>query len=261
MKANSPTDPVPIGDVIGNIHELYPRTMQACIDCGIVCEGFAAFAAVHRCGRCADAEHARITAAIQLSREIEAQAERTQTQARVVQHGLCRPATLHMARESLRVDQHNRQAVQAAQLPLCTTVWLYGPAGTGKTFLARQVLAEAARAGQVVAEIKSLQFLRRVRDWEEGEAVSAALNLADLLLFDDVDKPRWNESGTAALWRLLDDRYESRLRTIVTSNVSPADFAARNTSAEIAENLAAALDRLQPMNSVHVGGPSRRRQP
>lgn len=193
----------------------------------------------------------------------------------------------------LEIERQYRAAVEAAGIPerfrrapiredLLREVldggglYLYGPAGTGKTTAACGVLrgvirscSEACgdvlriRRGGIYA--KATGILSRYRSAMNGsgeteESVTASLLEPWLLVVDDMGKERPTGWALSKLYEVIDMRYESVRPVIVTSQMSRGELAAAwSQGAEDAAAAQALASRLSEMcRGVRFDGPDRR---
>jgi DNA replication protein DnaC len=134
---------------------------------------------------------------------------------------------------------------QKAWLLLC------GGVGAGKSVAAGWCVVEVVKGGGTASQRKS-QELARLSGFESGAVELERLKHIDLLVVDDVGAENVSEWGRAVLFELLDARHEERLRTVLTSNLSPNALASH-----LGERLA---DRIREDASVvQVGGTTLRR--
>ncbi len=106
-------------------------------------------------------------------------------------------------------------------------LWLYGPAGTGKTHLGHALCEAFVRQGQRAV----LSSLRRVLNdiraaWKPGSAersedVLQRLSEIPLLVIDETDKVTWSENTRQLVFALLDMRYTADRPTVLISNATP----------------------------------------
>jgi DNA replication protein DnaC len=90
--------------------------------------------------------------------------------------------------------------------------------GRGKTVLAYTLLFRAARRCKSIALAKS----DTLNDSRMDRTLQRYLCCANTLLIDDIEKGVYSEPGVAAIHAVLDRRHDARLRTIVTSERTPA---------------------------------------
>lgn len=108
-----------------------------------------------------------------------------------------------------------------------TNLWLYGPAGTGKTHLGH-ALCDALVAQGNKASVHSLRaVLNQIRaTWKPGstqraEDIIRQFAQIPVLILDELDKVRWSENTQQLVFALLDMRYLAELPTVCISNQSP----------------------------------------
>jgi DNA replication protein DnaC len=141
-------------------------------------------------------------------------------------------------------------------------VYVYGPTGVGKSYLARCLVKRVFQTETNVAEVSARAFCKSTDTF--GEARLGDWKSATALLLDDIDKASWTSDRVVALWELLDARSSNHRPTIVTGNVTPVDLRAilREASAkgrsENATSADAALERLRPCLTIHLTGKSQR---
>lgn len=144
-------------------------------------------------------------------------------------------------------------------------LWIYGPKGTGKTFMSRWLLNEALWHGVTVGELSgiALDSLGRRFDWIDRVDTYADCRL---LLLDDLDKAHWSEVGITALWWLIDQRWDKSLVTIISTNWTPEAFAqvVKLTRPDNETFAGTLMDRLswpgKPCRRIELTGTSLRRE-
>jgi len=165
--------------------------------------------------------------------------------------GKLRPSTRTRGRP--RVDGDGRNS----------NVCIYGPTGTGKSYMARCLLKRIFFAGRDVAEVSARRFCKTSDTFAEGRGMYNAWKTAPGLLIDDIDKTEWNHARVSSLWELLDARSTGQCATVVTGNVSPSDLMSllrRAVRGEM-ENVSivdATLQRLKPCLTLQLIGKSLR---
>lgn len=105
---------------------------------------------------------------------------------------------------------------------------LFGPVGCGKTHLAVAMMASWVARGLYGRFIGAAEFAYRVQA-AYGNAVTVVSELLDeehdhFVLLDDLGAEKSTENARAALLYLVDHVYRSKLRIIVTSNMTPAQL-------------------------------------
>jgi len=144
-----------------------------------------------------------------------------------------------------------------------SNVCIYGPTGTGKSYMARCLLKRIFFAGRDVAEVSARRFCKTSDTFAEGRGMYNAWKTAPGLLIDDIDKTEWNHARVSSLWELLDARSTGQCATVVTGNVSPSDLMSllrRAVRGEM-ENVSivdATLQRLKPCLTLQLIGKSLR---
>jgi len=148
-------------------------------------------------------------------------------------------------------------------------LFLWGPTGTGKSYLAKCLLIHLCRMGSWVHEISARRFIRESQRFEHGDELLDDLGAVKILLLDDLDKIEFTQRNINLLWQLLDDRIEKHpvfigcgYLTIITSNLSPAALYQAMVAAA-PENVAtvqALFERTLPREDIEMTGASLRRE-
>lgn len=103
------------------------------------------------------------------------------------------------------------------------SLFLSGDYGTGKTHLARCLLNRAISRGWYVCEAKAVDFAKAGRMKFGQDNILEMMRNSRLILIDDLDKATWDAPALQALWSIIDARYDAKRKTILTSNITPAD--------------------------------------
>lgn len=169
--------------------------------------------------------------------------------------------------DDYEVDSFNRDAVAFAKniFKLTCGAYFYGECGSGKTFLAALIAQEFVSRGKSVIFVKVPALLDEIRATFNGQGresdVLDELERAELVVLDDFGMEKPTQWAGATLCKILDMRYDSGGRTIITSNLSPDELEERlNTATDGANfNGSRILDRcLEMCKPVLLGGVSRR---
>ena len=111
-------------------------------------------------------------------------------------------------------------------------LYLYGPAGTGKTIYAAALLMEMKKRTWFALNgtyiqgkfVHTLTLLDEIRSCYSQEKDAALLvkqySEADVLVLDDLGVERETEWVLQTLYLIINNRYENMLPTIITSNLS-----------------------------------------
>lgn len=144
---------------------------------------------------------------------------------------------------------------------------LTGPVGTGKTHQAYGALRRIAAAGPTRFEMLAttapdMYGLLRPGGSEKGsEHELRRLCRIPLLLLDDLGTEKLSEWTEEATYRLINDRYNTSLPLIITTNlpVRSGNSTSRDLVTRLGERLASRLR--QAATVVHLDGPDHRRNP
>jgi DnaA family protein len=133
-----------------------------------------------------------------------------------------------------------------------TPVWIYGPAGSGKSHLLQAACAAAGDAGRATAWLPLAQVQG------EGPALLDGLERLDLVALDDLDAIAGSADWEFALFTLFNGLAEHRGRLAIAAAVAPAavqirlpDLASRLASCEV--------HRLEPLAESEQPAALRRR--
>jgi DNA replication protein DnaC len=139
---------------------------------------------------------------------------------------------------------------------------LAGPVGRGKTGLAVAALKAEIERGKSGLFVESPSLLDRIRQTfddvlgvKEHELYAAVRDI-EILVIDDLGKEPPTEWVRARLFTLLNDRYNGRRRTIITTNLTSADLVERIGEASVSR----IEDACGPQGSyiVRLAGPNLR---
>lgn len=103
-------------------------------------------------------------------------------------------------------------------------VWLFGPAGTGKTHLAAAAMNDGPIGDAVFYSVPKLLlgFQSSVKDHSELDSINALLKPKTTLLLDDIGAHRVSDFSIEMFGILMDEFYARNVRGLIfTSNLSP----------------------------------------
>lgn len=159
---------------------------------------------------------------------------------------------------TLRVHAGNQAAVSAAtRLEPGQSLYVWGPAGNGKTHLAVATGRRLAAEGLTVAFHGVVELFARLRaSFGPGGGAAPDLETPAVLILDDLGKLKPTEFAYEVVYGALEYRWSHLLTTVFTANHRPSVAAAR-LGAD-AESAAAVLSRMAAGAVVEVRGPDGR---
>ena len=155
---------------------------------------------------------------------------------------------------NLRRHTGNETAIDAARtLELGTNLYLWGPAGNGKTHLAIATGLHLAQAGHRVAFHGVVSLFTQIRaSFAPDGGPRPNLELPDVLILDDLGKVKPTEFVYQEFYAALESRWAGEKTTIFTANHRPSAAAAH--LAPDPESAAAILSRMASGTVVEVRG-------
>jgi DNA replication protein DnaC len=190
-------------------------------------------------------------------RELRGEWEREHSQRLVASYSERLPARYRRySLENLRVHPGNRAAVDAAaNLAVGSNVYVWGPAGNGKTHLAVATGLRLAGEGRRVAFWGVVELFNRTRaSFGGGERPN--IENPEVLILDDLGKVKPTEFVYEVFYGALEYRWANELTTIFTANHRPSAAAAHLTGDN--EAAAAVLSRMASGVVVEVKGADER---
>ena len=103
---------------------------------------------------------------------------------------------------------------------------LWGPVGTGKSFIAGCIANALLDRGVPVMMTNFARLLNRLTDMYAGDrnAYIDSFNSFPLLIIDDLGVERNSEFAREQVFSVIDSRYRSQLPMIVTTNLTPKEM-------------------------------------
>lgn len=162
--------------------------------------------------------------------------------------------------ENFAVNNENRKAYETAKEYVDNWqdnkdngrgLYLEGTCGTGKTHLAVAIALKLINQGVPVICKTSIDLLADIKQSYEydstvnEEEVLTAYKTADLLIIDDLGKERATEWSVPILYRIINDRYENMLPTIITTNYNTDSLIEKLTVSGDRETAEAIISRFK----------------
>lgn len=98
---------------------------------------------------------------------------------------------------------------------------MIGATGTGKTFLARCVGAEALKKYKSVLYVNVNEYLMSLRPGYEGEPLKYYATVCDLFILDDLGTENITDYTNVEINYIIDKRLNDKKSTIITTNLVP----------------------------------------
>lgn len=142
-------------------------------------------------------------------------------------------------------------------------LYITGPVGAGKTYLAAAVTIELVDEGITAKFLPSVSALGNIRATFNGRGSEnqevQKLTECGVLVLDDFGKEAISEWVLQTLYQVINERYNQELPIIITTQFSSKDLAERLASKGDIETAQAIISRLYEMcDAVQVGGEDRR---
>jgi len=194
-------------------------------------------------------------------------AEDTRNKAHIMRNNLycsgLMPETSRHDQVKLSKPQHDHRAPeQWATLrrgDYSGNLWIEGPSGVGKTFLAHCIANLVIDKAMSAAVFSHSKFRTVASEWNR-ESMLRPYILSYCLILDDIDKVSWSLREVEVLFSLLDGRQGRKGFIIITSNMSGQSLAKiiRPACGENSTMVAALFDRMKPMTKIVMEGESLR---
>lgn len=128
-------------------------------------------------------------------------------------------------RDNLNRTVHNAKAFDLIDPKLKGNVYVYGPAGTGKTHVAVAIAHTLTQHGQTARFWAAVDLIPVLRDAQNGRGERPELNHWDVLIIDDIDKIRPTPFVYEAIYAIVENRWANGKTTIFTSQFDPDETA------------------------------------
>lgn len=130
-------------------------------------------------------------------------------------------------------------------------LYFEGTCGTGKTHLAVAIAMKLINQGVPVICKTSIDLLASIKQSYERDStvneedIIEAYNTVDLLVIDDLGKERATEWSVPILYRIINDRYENMLPTVITTNYNTDDLIDKLNASNDNEKAEAIISRFK----------------
>ncbi len=183
---------------------------------------------------CAQEQMSALTALLNLTEEQDFARLRLDVYSDLPWQGRSRSPRENMRRVAQVCEGYARQF---PRYPL-RNLLLSGGTGLGKTFLSGCVAREVARRGYSVvydtavnlfAAFETRRFTRDAGEERQARDITRRYLGSDLLILDDLGSEHTLPSTRSALYEVVNSRLQGELHTIISTNLSKDDIAARYT--------------------------------
>lgn len=141
-------------------------------------------------------------------------------------------------------------------------LFISGPVGSGKTYAASAIARAFITAGYRVVFTTSLKMLDEIRASYERQREGGIGRYArcDVLFIDDIGKENANAWALTTLFQVVNDRYDSMLPTIYTSQYTLESLVGRMSRSGERESAEAIVSRIAQTSEVlHLANRDRRK--
>lgn len=104
---------------------------------------------------------------------------------------------------------------------------LYGPTGTGKTFLCNCIAGALMKEGWAVVYMTAAEYFRLMADMAFGrseQTVEGLMDSTDLLIIDDLGTEIETTANVSLMEETIDRRFRKKQSTVISTNLTPEDI-------------------------------------
>ena len=104
---------------------------------------------------------------------------------------------------------------------------LYGPTGTGKTFLCNCIAGALMKEGWAVVYMTAAEYFRLMADIAFGrseQTIEGLMDSTDLLIIDDLGTEIETAANVSLLEETIDRRFRRKQSTVISTNLTPEDI-------------------------------------
>ena len=104
---------------------------------------------------------------------------------------------------------------------------LFGPTGTGKTFLCNCIAGALMKQGWAVVYMTAAEYFRLLGDIAFGrseQTIEGLMDSADLLIIDDLGTEIETAANVSLLEETVDRRFRRKQSTVISTNLTPEDI-------------------------------------
>ena len=104
---------------------------------------------------------------------------------------------------------------------------LYGPTGTGKTFLCNCIAGALMKEGWAVVYMTASEYFRLLADMAFGrseQTIEGLMDSTDLLIIDDLGTEIETAANVSLLEETVDRRFRRKQSTVISTNLTPEDI-------------------------------------
>ena len=104
---------------------------------------------------------------------------------------------------------------------------LFGPTGTGKTFLCNCIAGALMREGWAVLYVTAAEYFRLMADMAFGrseQTIEGLMDSTDLLIIDDLGTEIETTANVPLMEETIDRRFRKKQSTIISTNLTPEDI-------------------------------------